>query len=314
MASRQDFLSQPAPENYVAGLGRGATGFTTRSDLGPAREGPSEEQFKEALAKRARELGAPVPTAYGATEKEEKDDDLEAERFQDPDNEVGLFANGFYDKDDDEADRIYQAVDDKMEKRRKARRLVNISSLHIPYIIRPSRTDGLSFPFKQITDMIPFREAREKEEREEYERKNPKISQQFADAKRALSTITDEEWANIPEVGDLTGRNKRQRIARMNRFYAVPDSVIAGARDSAELQTSISADSDPNGSSDTVDGTMTNFAQIGAAREKVLQVRLDQAEKGSGTDTVSGTSTTVDPRGYLTSLDKSQLGGACQYW
>lgn len=43
----------PAPENYVAGLGRGATGFTTRSDLGPAREGPSEEQMKEMLAKRA---------------------------------------------------------------------------------------------------------------------------------------------------------------------------------------------------------------------------------------------------------------------
>ena len=44
MSGRKDFLNQPAPENYVAGLGRGATGFTTRSDLGPAREGPSEDQ------------------------------------------------------------------------------------------------------------------------------------------------------------------------------------------------------------------------------------------------------------------------------
>ncbi|CAN0072809.1 unnamed protein product, partial [Ascophyllum nodosum] len=26
-----------APSNYVAGLGRGAVGFTTRSDIGPAR-------------------------------------------------------------------------------------------------------------------------------------------------------------------------------------------------------------------------------------------------------------------------------------
>ena len=26
------------PTNYVAGLGRGAVGFTTRSDIGPARE------------------------------------------------------------------------------------------------------------------------------------------------------------------------------------------------------------------------------------------------------------------------------------
>lgn len=119
--SRRDFLNQQAPENYVAGLGRGATGFTTRSDLGPAREGPTPEQIQEALAKRAQQLGAAPPTAYGATEKkkEEEEDD---ERFQDPENEVGLFAYGTYDRDDDEADRIYQDVDEKLERRRKLRR------------------------------------------------------------------------------------------------------------------------------------------------------------------------------------------------
>lgn len=122
MSGRKDFLSQAAPENYVAGLGRGATGFMTRSDLGPAREGPSEEQIKEALAKRAAQLGAAPPTAYGATEK--KDDDDDDDRYQDPENEVGLFATGAYDKDDDEADRIYQEVDERMDRRRKARRLV----------------------------------------------------------------------------------------------------------------------------------------------------------------------------------------------
>ena len=123
MSGRKDFLSQPAPENYVAGLGRGATGFTTRSDLGPAREGPSEDQIKEALAKRAAQLGAAPPTAYGATEKKEEDDD--DDRFQDPENETGLFANGQFDRDDDEADRIYQDIDERMEKRRKSRRLVH---------------------------------------------------------------------------------------------------------------------------------------------------------------------------------------------
>ena len=89
----------PAPENYVAGLGRGATGFTTRSDLGPAREGPSEEQMKEMLAKRAASLGQAAPSAYGVTEKKEEEQD-------------------------DEADRIYQEVDEKMDKRRRIRRLV----------------------------------------------------------------------------------------------------------------------------------------------------------------------------------------------
>ena len=123
MSGRQSFLNQAAPENYVAGLGRGATGFTTRSDLGPARSGPSEDQIKDALAKRAAQLGAAPPTAYGATEKKEENDE-DDDRFQDPENEVGLFANGAYDRDDDEADRIYQEVDEKMEKRRKHRRLV----------------------------------------------------------------------------------------------------------------------------------------------------------------------------------------------
>ena len=115
----------PAPENYVAGLGRGATGFTTRSDLGPAREGPSEDQIKEALAKRAAQLGAAAPTAYGVKETKEEDKDDDDERFQDPENEVGLFAGGTFDRDDDEADRIYQEVDEKMDRRRRIRRLVS---------------------------------------------------------------------------------------------------------------------------------------------------------------------------------------------
>lgn len=153
MATRKDFLSQQAPENYVAGLGRGATGFTTRSDLGPAREGPSEDQIKEALAKRAAQLGvsktaasayqnhltdrsafqAPTPSAYGAVEKKEEDND-DDERFQDPENEVGLFATGAYDRDDDEADRIYQDIDERMDRRRKARRLVSLPYLpHSPF-------------------------------------------------------------------------------------------------------------------------------------------------------------------------------------
>ena len=313
MAGRKDFLSQPAPENYVAGLGRGATGFTTRSDLGPAREGPSEEQMKELLAKRAQALGAAPPTAYGATEKKEDNDD-DDERFQDPENEVGLFANGSYDRDDDEADRIYQEVDEKMDRRRKIRRLVPlffVSSSTLPLC----EAYDLSKPLvclEQITDLRSFdayREARERQEREEYERNNPKIQQQFADLKRSLASVSDEDWANIPEVGDLTGKNRRTKQNQRQRFYAVPDSVIAGARDSTQFDSTVhDGGTQANGSGgDTADGTMTNFADIGAARDKVLKVRLDQAAQGSGSDTVGGTATNIDPKGYLTSLTKSEV-------
>ena len=314
MSGRKDFLSQPAPENYVAGLGRGATGFTTRSDLGPAREGPSEDQIKEALAKRAQQLGAAPPTAYGATDKKDDNDD-DDDRFQDPENEVGLFANGAYDRDDDEADRIYQEVDEKMDRRRKLRRLV-LLYLHVPCNLFPlGKTYCLSKTLvgnEQITDLRNgryFREAREAQERKDYEANNPKIQQQFADLKRSLASVTDEDWANIPEVGDLTGKNRRNKQNLRQRFYAVPDSVIAGARDSTQFDTTVNDDGvQASGSGgDNADGTMTNFADIGAARDKVLQVRLDQAASGSGTDSIAGSATNIDPKGYLTSLSKSEI-------
>jgi len=265
MTSRRDFLSQPAPENYVAGLGRGATGFTTRSDLGPAREGPSEDQIKAAVAKRSAQLGL----------TKAKDDDNEDDgRYQDPDNEVGLFAGGIYEKDDEEADRIWKEVDDKLARRRQKQR-----------------------------------EAREAAEREEYERKNPKIQQQFAGLKRALETVTDEEWANLPDPKDLTGRTKRARQARMERFYAVPDSVLAAARDTGQFGTTVA---DDGAATETnKDGTVTDFAKIGAARDKVLRARLEQ-ESQSGTLTTAGSASSIDPKGYLTSLANGGAGGSEQ--
>lgn len=304
MAPRNDFLSQQAPENYVAGLGRGATGFTTRSDLGPAREGPSEEQIKEALAKRAAQLGTSASSAYGAKDKKAEDDEPDDAPDQDPENEVGLFASGNYDRDDDEADRIYQEVDEKMDRRRKIRRWVALPvNCHLTSRARSCSITMASF--RKCADLNAFREAREKKEREEYERNNPKIQQQFADLKRALGTISDEDWANIPEVGDLTGKNKRQKQNSRQRFYAVPDSVLAGARDAGQMETSVQDEGAPT-NGEGADGTMTNFADIGQARNKVLQLRLDQANETS-TDAAAGTSTNIDPKGYITSLSKSEV-------
>lgn len=304
MTGRRDFLNQPAPENYVAGLGRGATGFTTRSDLGPAREGPSEDQIKEALAKRAAQLG--FGDAAGA--KKDDDNDENDERYQDPDNEVGLFAGGIYDKDDDEADRIYRDIDEKMDKRRKVRRLVY--PYHLFTLFLPTSSPFIPKLVEQITDRYYFtnREAREQAEQDEYERQNPKISHQFADLKRGLENVTEEQWANLPEVGDLTGKNRRNRQARHERFYAVPDSVLAAASTTGELGATVNDDGGASaGTSNSQDGTMTNFAKIGQARDKVLQVRLDQASQNGASTNVGGSATSVDPKGYLTSLAKSSI-------
>ncbi|CAL9228663.1 unnamed protein product [Arabidopsis halleri] len=80
-----------APPHYVAGLGRGATGFTTRSDIGPARaDGDVEADVNH------------------------KFDDFEG-------NDAGLFANAECDDGDTEADAFWDAIDRKMDSGRKDR-------------------------------------------------------------------------------------------------------------------------------------------------------------------------------------------------
>jgi pre-mRNA-processing factor 6 len=259
--------------------------------------------MKELLAKRAQAIGQDPPTAYGVPGKKDKEEDDDDDRYQDPENESGLFAGINFDRDDDEADEIFAQVDEKMDRRRRARRSVPIFNFNHPNPYTSNIVD-LSFLLDQITDVNrfhPYREGREQKEREEYERKNPKIQQQFADLKRALGTVTEDEWAALPEVGDMTGRTKRAREARQNnRFYAVPDSVIAGAASAGQLDTSISADAG--------NGTVTDFASIGAAQKSALQVRLDSAAQSAGSDSNSGTATSIDNvKGYLTSLEKSAV-------
>lgn len=54
---KYSFLTAKPPPNYVPGLGRGASGFTTRSDIGPARPGADmnvrEKLFLSATRSRA---------------------------------------------------------------------------------------------------------------------------------------------------------------------------------------------------------------------------------------------------------------------
>lgn len=68
--TKKHFLGMAAPSGYVAGVGRGATGFTTRSDIGPARDS-TEIPMEEKLA---------APTAL---KKPRDDDDGEAEDLND---------------------------------------------------------------------------------------------------------------------------------------------------------------------------------------------------------------------------------------
>lgn len=243
------FLSMQAPEGYVAGLGRGASGFTTRSDIGPAREGPSAETI--AAARRAR------------GEDPDAAEDEDEDRFQDPEDETGLFASSVYEQDDEEADRIWENVDRQMDERRRKQR-----------------------------------EAREKAEMEEMRQKMPKIQAQFADLKRNLTSVSEEEWASLPEPGNLTGKRRKAAAAREsrdNRTYAVPDSVLVQARDRNEVQNE-AAEASADGTQSSTNG-IGSLTEIGEARNRMFSRQLDQASS-----TASGTSTSIDPKGYLTEL------------
>ena len=82
---------------------------------------------------------------------------------------------------------------------------------------------------------LSSREAQEQAELAKHRAERPKIQQQFADLKRGLSSVTDEEWENIPEVGNLTRKKRR----REERSFVVPDSVIVGDRGKNEYESSL---------------------------------------------------------------------------
>ena len=95
-----------------------------------------------------------------------------------------------YDDEDKEADQIYEAIDGKMDERRRQ-----------------------------------YREKKEQEMLQKYRDERPKIQEQFSDLKRQLKGVTEEEWANIPDVGD--GRNRKQRgYGRYDKTTPITDSII----------------------------------------------------------------------------------------
>lgn len=186
------------------------------------------------------------------------DDDVEAGGGGD---DAPLFLHIPYDAEDEEADRIYASVDAKMAEKRKSRR-----------------------------------EAREKVEREEDARKRPKITEEFADLKRNLATVSMDEWMNLPEPGNLRGVGRKVKKQGKETFTPVSDAFISGSHASTQLATSIDT-----ATPSAVTPVMTDIKQFGEARETALRAKLDQVS-----DSASG-QTTIDPKGYMTSLSSINI-------
>lgn len=267
--ARTDFLNTKPPPNYVAGLGRGATGFTTRSDIGPARAAPDLPDRSAAAIGPPGAPGVGRGRGKGAGEEEEEEESEEKgydenQKFDEFEgNDAGLFASAEYDDEDKEADAVWEAIDKRMDSRRKDRR-----------------------------------EARLKEEIEKYRASNPKITEQFADLKRKLYTLSTDEWDSIPEIGDYTLKNKKKRF---ESFVPVPDTLLEKARQEKEHVSALDPKSRAAGGTETPWGQTPDLTAVGEGRGTVLSLKLDRLS-----DSVSGL-TVVDPKGYLTDLKSMKI-------
>lgn len=237
------FMTQEPPPNYVAGLGRGAQGFTTRSDIGPAR---NIVDVPALLAKRE-----------GDEPEEEEEQPGISENGNNLENEH-LFAGLPYDKEDEEADRIWGLIDARMDSRRKARR-----------------------------------EELQKQELEKYRQVRPKIQQSFADLKQELKTVTEEEWMNIPDIGDKRSKTKKQET-----FTPVPDTILEGARKSMQYSNAMDTSAGLQTSLQT--SLHADLTQMGQSRQTMLKMQLQHKA-----DAVKG-QTSTNARGYLTDLNSLQ--------
>ncbi|KAJ8623400.1 hypothetical protein MRB53_031929 [Persea americana] len=102
--SRLELLNTKPPSNYVAGVGRDATGFTTRSDIGPAHSSTT------------------VGLGRGNGIRTYTEEDCE-EKFDEFGNDFGLFASA---EDEEEAEAVWEWIDRRIGSRRKDRREVRM--------------------------------------------------------------------------------------------------------------------------------------------------------------------------------------------
>ncbi len=121
-------------------------------------------------------------------------------------NEAGLLStrraaahsSGLLDAEDEEADRIYAAIDAHLGERRKTRR-----------------------------------ERSEAQEDERLKALEPRTGQMFADLKRELGRVSVAEWEALPEVGDFRAKRLKKSgaiEAAKERYLPLPDSAISAPK------------------------------------------------------------------------------------
>ncbi|KAL7521050.1 hypothetical protein ACHAWX_005739 [Stephanocyclus meneghinianus] len=286
-----------APKGYIPGLGRGAAGFVTASDIGPAAARPASDAdgtetlvgsrsaelraAKLAMQKAQQQRQLPfgqAPKGYvagagrGASTYAGDNDDsgptggdvMEGSLFGGKDQQ--------FDDDDDEADRIYDAIDERMSSKRRKR----------------SNGEAGGNGFKGEASAI---------------------GDQFRELKQKLADVTEAEWAAIPDVGDYSLRHKQKR--REDVFTPLTDSLLESRSKLGSDATAGGRNVVLAGTTTAADGTVTagfrtNLSGLAEARSTVMTMSLDKMS-----DSITG-QTVVDPKGYLTSLSSVKIASAAE--
>lgn len=164
--------------------------------------------------------------------------------------EAGLLSSApaAYDAEDSESDRIYASIDARIEERHTKRQKKSTSINQEPI------------------------------------RTHQKL---FEDLKRGISCLTQQDWASIPEVGDMTALRPNRKTRRTGqeeendpgqRYTPMPDFLIEQAKSSTIVGyqgTALDKHME--------DGTLTDFACFGAARKRQLGQAIDTLA-GAGKD------------------------------
>eukprot|EP01029_Cantina_marsupialis_P024061 TRINITY_DN6099_c0_g1_i1.p1 TRINITY_DN6099_c0_g1~~TRINITY_DN6099_c0_g1_i1.p1 ORF type:complete len:885 (+),score=283.35 TRINITY_DN6099_c0_g1_i1:139-2793(+) len=251
-----------APRTYVAGLGRGAVGFLTRSDIGPAVAAAPEPEYGK-TGPRGYVAGAGRgATSLPGSGYVPKEGDFWENKNQQGGSE-SLFASGQYNAEDAEADRVYEQVDERMDGRRKRKR-------------------------EQI----------EREQLENFRNSTPRIVDTFRPYKKALHSVTQQEWADIPEVGDRSLKLKYKRKEQMTAIPA-PDHIIAMGVDSDQRSGSISANP---GYQSVQPGMVTDLRTLKQTKDAMLSNKLD-----TYTNSVTSGSQSVNPDTYMGTMSSMEV-------
>ena len=201
------------PPGYIPGIGRGAVGFSTRSDVGSA--GLTTDVATAAAAGRGIVIGAGrgvtaasgiaavrklaatasagrgrgAAPASGADAAGSVDAPAKSANFDSVSGySEALFADAPYDAEDADADRVYASVEATLSERGRKRR-----------------------------------EAAEAAATAASRLNNARIGDSFADLKPQLATLSEADWASIPDIGDRSLKFKKKAAEAATASMPVPE-------------------------------------------------------------------------------------------